>query len=124
MVYNISVLQSDHTLTYHQGGLFIKKLVALLLAAMMLLAALPVLAEEEAPHVYDLPDFGMKFPYPEGFNDAAYTASLNANGISSHDPFVSVMLATYYAVPNGTLNERYDAIDENDLEALEKFYKL
>ena len=101
-----------------------KKILALLLAAVMLLATLPVLAEEEEPKVYDLPEYGMKLPLPKAFKDAVYTASLNDNGVISHDPFVSVMLVTYYAIPNGTLNERYAAIDENDSEAMENFYKL
>ena len=101
-----------------------KKFLALLLAAVMLLATLPVLAEEEAPKVYDMAEYGMKLTYPKEFDEAAYTPMLQDNGIGSHDPYVSLMLVMYYAIPNGELAERYNALDENDQEAVENFYKL
>ena len=50
-----------------------KKILALLLAAVMLLATLPVLAKEEEPKVYDLPKYGMKNHLPKTLKETLYT---------------------------------------------------
>jgi len=101
-----------------------KKFVALLLAALMLLAALPVLAEEADDQTYDMPEYGMVLPFPEEFESSAYSPMLNDNGICSHEPFVSALFAMYFAIPNGQLNDRYAAINPDDQESVANFYKL
>ena len=97
------------------------KLLALLLALLMLLSSLSVLAEDSRER---LPDFGMALAYPEAFEHAEYSPSFSFSGIVSRDPFVAIMYFNYYAVPNGTLADRANQIDQNDPEALERFYKL
>ncbi len=100
-----------------------KRFFALLMAALMLLSALPVLAEEEV-HALDVPAMGMTLIRPESYADAAYTPQIYSGKIGSHAPFVSTQLVTYYAIPNGKLNESYAQVDHDDKDALAHWYTL
>ena len=99
-----------------------KKLIALLLATLMLLSALPVLAE--ANSIVTLPDYGLTFVYPEAFDNAEYMPMLSDSGVLHRDPYVAVLNVLYYAIPNGGLEARAAQVDSDDPESVDKFYKL
>ena len=97
-----------------------KKILALVLAALMLLAVLPASAQEQT---VALKDCGVTFAFPDALNESEYVPMFTPIGIFTHDPLFAIIEVDYYAVPRDEyvgLVERANSGDTGAIETLEK----
>ena len=96
-----------------------RKILALLLAALMLLAVLPASAQEQT---VALKDCGVTFAFPDALSESEYVPTFTPVGIITEDPLFAFIEVGYYAVPRheyAGLLERADSGDSGAIETLE-----
>ena len=96
-----------------------KKILALLLAALMLLAVPPVSAEEQTAV---LKECGVTFAFPGAMNESEYVPLFTPLGIITHDPLFALIEVGYCAIPRNDYAGvlwRADSGDGNAIETLQ-----
>ena len=107
-------------LSHSKGGITMKKILTLVLAALMLLAVLPASAQEQT---VALKDCGVTFAFPDALNESEYVPMFTPIGIFTQDPLFAIIAVDYYAVPRDEyvgLLERANSGDTGAIETLEK----
>ena len=104
-----------------------RKLIATLLAAVMLLACIPAMAEENAPNPgYFSEALGLNVDFSDVTGKCENLVSIELGGVMRHDPYVATASVSYYLLPMEAVQELVDQYnqtdDEEEMEAIEQIY--
>ena len=101
-----------------------KRLLATLLAAMLLLACIPAMAEADAPELY--PELGMAFDIDAIIGKTANYISFEASGVDCHDPYVATARVLYFGMPLDDILALRDSAttEEEYAEVMGRIYTL
>ena len=97
-----------------------KKLLSILLAAILLLTGFSALAEENAADTVSLEEFGVTLDLADIKGKCTNSIMLENDGVLMHDPYVALSLVVYYAIPQEMLDQiigDYNQASEEDRQA-------
>ena len=97
-----------------------KKLLSVLLAAILLLATFSALAEASAADTVSIEELGVTLDLAAIKEKCANSITLESDGVIAHDPYVAMSLVAYYAIPQEMLDQiisDYDKASEEDRQA-------
>ena len=105
-----------------------KKLLATLLAAILLLACIPAMADAPAASMTHFPELGLDMDITAVTDKCVYTASVETEGVLNADPLIAVADVYYCAMSKqelADLNEKYkEASEEEKYELFDYFAHL
>lgn len=96
-----------------------KKLLSILLAAIMLLTYLTAMAEERPSETALLKEFGLTLELSSLRDACANDFALDSYGVRSHDPYAALGLVKYCLLPTDTVDRIFDDYEALPVEAQE-----
>ena len=97
-----------------------KKLLSILLAAVLLLACFSALAEENSADTVILEELGVTLDLADIKGKCTNSITLENDGVLMHDPYVALSLVAYYVIPQEMLDRiigDYSQASEEDQQA-------
>ncbi|MBQ3478776.1 MAG: redoxin domain-containing protein [Clostridia bacterium] len=82
-----------------------KKLLSILLAAIMLLTCVPALAEENPTDTVFFEELGVTLDLAAIREKCTNSFRLESDGVLSHDPYAALSIVIYYAIPQQMLDQ-------------------
>ena len=98
-----------------------KKLLATLLAAILLLACIPALADEAPTPRTHFAELGLDVDITAITDKGVYTASVETEGILSLDPYIAMADVYYCAIPTQQLlelNKKFNAASDEEQDEM------
>lgn len=104
-----------------------RKLIATLLAAIMLLACIPAMAEENVPDPgYFSEEMGLNLDFSAITDKCENLVSIELEGVMGHDPYLAIASVYYYLLPRESVMEivdlYYQTDDEEERDAITQIY--
>ena len=96
-----------------------KKLLSILLAAILLMTCLSAMAEERPSETALLKEFGLTLELSSLRDTCANDFALDSYGVRSRDPYSALGLVKYCLLPTDTVNRIFDDYDALPAEAQE-----
>ena len=89
-----------------------KKLLTIVLAAILLLSCFPAMAEENAENIMFIEDLGVTLNLTDLMKECTNSIFVENDGVIVRDPEVALATIIYYGLPQETLNEIINSYDQ------------